>query len=166
MLDRGIRGHFAMIEHVPTVLLRIVLALRGEHHRLVRDGVNLAVAEDGLGISENEVHVTFDVAIGEKLARRDTRSLFRLASFAAGKQRVLRAQNAHVAKHGAVAADGQRNGLRALRSRLAVLAEVVGKGDAARKEVVSFYVNGRRIQRPAGGAGALIKNDDDLRWVR
>ena len=54
--------------------------------------MNLTAIEKRQGVSKNEIDVAFDVAIGEILPRGPARTLFGIAGFAVGVDRVLVAE--------------------------------------------------------------------------
>src|SRR5205085_6725078 len=162
----GFGSDTAVVEHETAVLLSIVAALRGEPYRLARERVDLAAFEVGLSVAKDEVHMAFDVTIGEVLARRRAGPPLGDAAFAADKERVLRAEQPHVAKHGTIAAHGKRHGLPALATFGMLLPKIVCDGNAVREEIVTLNVQGGGIQRSAGRCGVLVEHDDDLGGIR
>ena len=58
--------------------------------------------EYGQGIAEDEVYVSFDVAVLKVLPRWNAGSIFRLAGTACSVKRILRAKKAHIAEDRAV----------------------------------------------------------------
>ena len=59
-----------MVNDEAGVLVGIVFGLRSYEAAVVRRGVNFAVLEDGLRVTEDEIDVAFNVAVREVLARR------------------------------------------------------------------------------------------------
>ncbi len=89
--------------------------------------MNLAAIKDLLGVAEDEVDVTLDVAVCEVLASSEAGAGVgrRVAGLRVGVKGVLVAEQANVTKDFAVADDAQRDGLRALCGAIVVLFEVV-----------------------------------------
>ena len=104
-------GDAAAIEDVPASFFGVVPALRGDHDRRMSERVDLAAVEESQGIAEDEIHVAFDVALGEVLAGRFAGPLIALAPLAVRVQRVLIAEEADAAEDGAIAGDLESDGL-------------------------------------------------------
>src|ERR1035441_10055278 len=69
VIDTGIGREFAVIEDIGAILLRADPALRRDVAAIVGVASNLAIVEDRLRVSENEIDVAFNGAAGEVLAR-------------------------------------------------------------------------------------------------
>ncbi len=153
----GVGGQAAVVEDVTGVLAGLT-ALGGEVAASgMGNGVNLAVFEGGLGVAEDEVDFSLDVAVLEELAGGVAGGL--LAGFGAGHQGVLLAEEADVAQDGAVGGDGEGNGLGA---GTAGLAPVVGDGEVLGVEVVAGDEDCRGTGGSAGVGGAVVVDDDDF----
>jgi hypothetical protein len=115
---------------------RAVPALRRQKHHRMSLGVDFTSIGESLRISENEIHIPFDLAIRKILARRDARSLLGRAGFAAHIERVLEAGHAHVPEYGAVSRDHQRHRLRALGRQFFSGAEIIRESNPARHKII------------------------------
>ena len=107
-----------MIEDKAGILSGVVLGLRRNKSALMRRAVNFAVVEDGFAVAEDEIDIPGDIAVGKILARGNAVLPVRSAVAAAGINRVLVAQQAHIVENGAVAGDQQGQSLRARRKLL------------------------------------------------
>src|SRR5215831_15630345 len=154
-----------MVEDVAAILPWIAFALGRNHDLLMVDGVNHAVVENGLGIAEDEIHVAFDVAILEILARRPTGSLVSLAGAAGGEQSVLCAEKTHVAEDSTVPSHGKRDGLRALRLQTVLLAEVILESEIGSRKVVCCNKDSCREKGTARTSRAVGIHDDGFRGI-
>src|SRR6185437_2241677 len=101
----GRGGEAAVIENVAAWLHSVVAVLRRVHYAFAGEAVQLAMIEDGLAVTENEIGISGDVAMAEVLTGRNARAVIAVAVFAGGEERVLRAEDTQVAEYGAVARD-------------------------------------------------------------
>src|SRR5215831_20079268 len=155
----GIGGDSAMIEDVSTLLLRVSFALGCDVGLRMRNYVDMAVIEDRLCVAKNEIHIAFDIAVVEILPRRNAGAGVAPARTACGKQRILRAQKADIAKNGAITAHGQRNGLRTLRLQSMVPAVVVLERHVVGIKIVAGNKSGGGMECAARAVRAIGIDD-------
>src|SRR5215467_2737846 len=119
-----------------------MFALGRQKDSWVRDRMNRAVAKKCPGVSKNEIHMTFNVAIFKVLARGDAGTFLGLAGTAGRIESILRAEDANIAKYRPVARNGQRQSLRALGLCDVVPAEVILKSHVPREEIIGSHEHG------------------------
>src|SRR5215469_6658185 len=140
-------GDLAVQEIIPRVLGREVLALCSKHYGGIVSRVQFAMIEDRLRVAEDEIHVTFDVAIAEVLARSLARrrvcrwrgSIPRqvfVARSAVGVQGILCAQQPYLVYHGTVGTHQQSDCLGPFFSSLVCLLPSVFYGQVFSFEAV------------------------------
>ena len=140
----------AIIEDEGAVIARVVLALRGNVSAIVSGTVDLAVLKPRFPVAENEIDIAFDVAIGEVLASGRAGLAFAgAATFAADVQRILIAQQPHIAKGRAIPCYGQCQRLRALRQLRVTRVEVVRECKIFGAKTIGLDIDGSRVEGAA-----------------
>src|ERR1700683_2549533 len=132
----------------------------------MRSAMNLAVIKDRFAVTENEIDIALDIAVGKVLASGNAGLAVGSAVATAGVERVLIAEKANVAEDGTIGSDQHRQRLRPDGDLGVGGVPVVGEGEVLGAEVVAAYLGSGRVQCASGSAGTLIESDDGLGSVR
>src|SRR6185437_1241776 len=127
--------------------------------------MNLAVLEYRFAVAEDEIDVSFDVAVREELARGFAVLLVLFASSAIGIECVLITEQTHVVKHRSIAGNAQRHCLRTLGIRNSWSAVIILKRDILGKKVFCIYIHCCCMRSAAVGGCVLIEHNNRLAWV-